>query len=116
MAGGFPQAQRIGITGNENGQVEIAIGPCRALQAAAKSVNRQQIWQLDGGNLQGVTLVTGIAKLWGVPELTAGALAAALVGGQMGRIGPGGPAHLLRFAHHDPELQETGGYSLVLIG
>jgi hypothetical protein len=24
--------------------------------------------------------------------------------------------HLLRFAHHDPELQETGGYSLVLIG
>ena len=61
-------------------------------------------------------LVTGIAKLWGVPELTAGALAAALVGGQMGRIGPGGPAHLLRFAHHDPELQETGGYSLVLIG
>ena len=43
MAGGFPQAQRIGITGNENGQVEIAIGLCSALQAATKSVNRQQI-------------------------------------------------------------------------
>ena len=54
----------------------------------------------------------------GLGEGSAGALAEALTGGVAGAgvQSKGRAAHLLRFAHHDPEVDETGGYSLVVIG
>jgi hypothetical protein len=59
-------------------------------------------------------LVEGIVKLWGLPDLSARAVAEALVGQRLPSSGP--VAHLLRVAHHDPEHRETGGYSLVVVG
>lgn len=54
-------------------------------------------------------LIEGMMQLWALPSLDAVELARAIAGDK--------PAvHLLRFAHHDAELQETGGYSLVIAG
>lgn len=57
----------------------------------------------------GDALLEGLVRLWDVGDLTARGLAQAFA--------EGGPAaHLLQLAHTDPERQETGGYSLVLLG
>ena len=63
-------------------------------------------------------LIQGLQEIWGLREGSAGALAEALTGGVAGAgvQSKGRAAHLLRFAHHDPEVDETGGYSLVVIG
>jgi hypothetical protein len=62
---------------------------------------------LDGE--PGEALVEGMVRLWQLDGLDAHGLAAALVEG--GRF-----AHLLRFAHTDPERRESGGYSVTVIG
>jgi hypothetical protein len=62
---------------------------------------------LDGE--PGEALVEGTVRLWQLDGLDAHGLAAALVEG--GRF-----AHLLRFAHTDPERRESGGYSVTVIG
>lgn len=57
----------------------------------------------------GDALLEGMLRLWGLGGLAASDLAAALA--------EGGPyAHLLRFAHTDPERTDAGGYSVVVIG
>ncbi len=63
-------------------------------------------------------LIRGLHEIWNLRDASAAALAEALAGGVVGAgaQSKGGVAHLLRFAHHDPELDETGGYSLVVIG
>ena len=51
----------------------------------------------------------GAGRLWDLRGLGAADLAAALA--------EGGPfAHLLRFTHTDPERQESGGYSVTVVG
>ena len=57
----------------------------------------------------GQALVEGLVMLWGLGDLGAANLAHALAEGKPA-------AHLLRFAHHDGELREDGGYSAVVIG
>ena len=57
----------------------------------------------------GQALVEGLVMLWGLGDLGAADLAHALAEGKPA-------AHLLRFAHHDGELREDGGYSAVVIG
>jgi hypothetical protein len=59
-------------------------------------------------------LIRGLHEIWNLRDASAAALAGGVVGA--GAQSKGGVAHLLRFAHHDPELDETGGYSLVVIG
>lgn len=54
-------------------------------------------------------LLEGLLQLWDLQGLDAVDLARAIAGN--GRY-----AHLLRFAHVDPEVQETGGYSVTVIG
>lgn len=62
---------------------------------------------LDGD--PGEVLLEGLVRLWDVGGLDARDLA--------GSLTEGGPfAHLLRFAHTDPETRESGGYSLTVIG
>lgn len=56
----------------------------------------------------GEALVEGIARLWQLDGLDARGLAVALAGGTR-------YAHLLRFAHTEPEREESGGYSLVVL-
>ncbi|MDQ2755102.1 MAG: hypothetical protein M3Y71_00815 [Actinomycetota bacterium] len=57
----------------------------------------------------GEALLEGLGRLWDLDGLDARDLARALV--------EGGPfAHLLRFSHTDPEREESGGYSLAVIG
>ena len=57
----------------------------------------------------GQALVEGLVMLWGLGDLRAVDLARALAEGKTA-------AHLLRFAHHDPERRETGGYTLIAVG
>jgi hypothetical protein len=57
----------------------------------------------------GQALVEGLVMLWGLGDLGGADLAHALAEGKPA-------AHLLRFAHHDGERRESGGYSLVVIG
>lgn len=57
----------------------------------------------------GEALIEGLLRLWDLQGLDAVDLTRAIAGDKPA-------AHLLRFAHVDPELQETGGYSLTLIG
>ncbi len=57
----------------------------------------------------GEALLEGLMRLWDLQGLDAVDLARAIAGDKPA-------AHLLRFAHFDPELQEAGGYSLTLIG
>ncbi|MFH8248801.1 hypothetical protein ACH3VR_00355 [Microbacterium sp. B2969] len=57
----------------------------------------------------GEALLEGMQQLWGLKGLSAHDLAAALA--------DGGPwAHLLRFAHTDPERKDAGGYSVTVVG
>jgi hypothetical protein len=56
----------------------------------------------------GEALLEGLARLWHLEGLDAGDLAAALAEGA-------GLAHLLRFAHTDPERNDVGGYSVTVI-
>lgn len=57
----------------------------------------------------GEALIEGLLRLWDLQGLDAIDLARAIAGDKPA-------AHLLRFAHHDRELEETGGYSLTLLG
>ncbi|MBK8470603.1 MAG: hypothetical protein IPL45_12745 [Actinomycetales bacterium] len=57
----------------------------------------------------GEALVQGLVQLWDLGELGGADLARALAEGEPA-------AHLLRFAHHDAERHEDGGYSLVAVG
>ncbi len=57
----------------------------------------------------GSALIEGLMRLWDLSGLDAVDLARAVAGDRAA-------AHLLRFAHVDPELQEVGGYSLVVVG
>lgn len=61
---------------------------------------------LDGD--PGDALVEGMAQLWDLGDVTAANLAGAIA------EGPG--VHLLRFAHHEPDFVEDGGYSVTLLG
>ena len=57
----------------------------------------------------GEALLEGLARLWDVNDVGASDLAGALA--------EGGPfAHLLRFSHTEPEGDDTGGYSLTVVG
>ncbi|MFC7490406.1 MULTISPECIES: hypothetical protein [unclassified Knoellia] len=62
---------------------------------------------VDGDS--GSALLEGLLHLWDLQSLDAVDLARAIAGDKPG-------AHLLRFAHTDPELEEVGGYSLTVIG
>ncbi|WP_148232400.1 hypothetical protein [Janibacter sp. HTCC2649] len=62
---------------------------------------------VDGDS--GEALLEGLMRLWDLQGLDAVDLARAIAGDKPA-------AHLLRFAHVDRELQETGGYSLTLLG
>lgn len=53
-------------------------------------------------------LIKGMRALWGLREFSAAGVASALAESPA--------AHLLRFAHHDPELREDGDYSLLVVG
>lgn len=53
-------------------------------------------------------LLKGMRALWGLREFSAAGLASTLAESPA--------AHLLRFAHHDPEFREDGGYSLLVVG
>ncbi len=56
-----------------------------------------------------VALLEGLARLWGLEDLTAAGLAAGLTAG--------GPyAHLLELVHTDNERDEVGGYALTVVG
>lgn len=57
----------------------------------------------------GQALVEGVVMLWGLGDLGGVDLAQALAPGKRA-------AHLLRFAHHDPERRESGGYTLIAVG
>ncbi|MEO6020761.1 MAG: hypothetical protein ABIP45_10990 [Knoellia sp.] len=57
----------------------------------------------------GEALLEGLVRLWDLPGVDAVDLAGAIAGEKRA-------AHLLRFAHTDPEANEVGGYSLALIG
>jgi hypothetical protein len=57
----------------------------------------------------GEALLEGLIRLWHLEGLDARDLAAALAEGT-------GLAHLLRFAHTDPERNDAGGYSVTVIG
>ncbi|WP_353952035.1 hypothetical protein V6K52_00935 [Knoellia sp. S7-12] len=54
-------------------------------------------------------LLEGLIRLWDLQGLDAVDLARAIAGDKPA-------AHLLRFSHVDPELEEVGGYSLTLLG
>jgi hypothetical protein len=56
----------------------------------------------------GEALLEGLARLWHLEGLDANNLANALSEGT-------GLAHLLRFAHTDPERNDAGGYSVTVI-
>ncbi len=56
----------------------------------------------------GEALLEGLVRLWAIGDLTATDLAHAIADQKA--------AHLLRFAHHDPERGETGGYSVTVVG
>ncbi|MEI2826466.1 MAG: hypothetical protein V9F04_08640 [Dermatophilaceae bacterium] len=60
-------------------------------------------------------LIEGLVRLWELPDLSSRTVAGALVGDPSGTASRQ-VAHLLRLAHHDPQLQESGGYSLVVVG
>ena len=57
----------------------------------------------------GEALLEGLMRLWDLQGLDAVDLTRAIAGEKPA-------AHLLRFAHTDPEFEEVGGYSLALIG
>lgn len=62
---------------------------------------------VDGDS--GSALLEGLLHLWDLQGLDAADLARAIAGDKPG-------AHLLRFAHTDNELEEVGGYSLIVLG
>lgn len=64
---------------------------------------------VTGADDPGEALLEGLTRLWGLDGLDARELA--------GVLAEGGPfAHLLRFSHSGPEGEDTGGYSIIVIG
>ncbi|MFZ0158073.1 MAG: hypothetical protein WAL50_03500 [Kineosporiaceae bacterium] len=87
------------------GRNKTEFGPPRA--PSAKSMRRGVGVLVDSDS--GEALIEGPVRLWDLPELSARDLARALAGDVPA-------AHLLRFAHRDPEFREDGGYSPVAFG
>lgn len=86
------------------------LGSRRVIERVIERVGVDQVEQI--GVLSraepGEALVEGLSRLWYLDDLDARGLARA--------IADGGPfAHLLRFAHTDPERQEPGGYSVTVV-
>ncbi len=68
----------------------------------------EQLGVLSAGD-PGEALLEGMSRLWDLDVLEAGPLAQALAGG-------GPSAHLLRFSLTDPDTEDSGGYSVTVIG
>jgi hypothetical protein len=105
-------ATELGIVERERGQKSehpfaTPLGTRRIIERIG--LDRADQFGILTGAEPGEALLEGLNRLWELRSHDAQDLAGALAEG--GRF-----AHLLRFSHTGPEAEDTGGYSITVIG